>query len=138
MKTTFHFNTARQFRKFLKSFATMTKRREAQFFTRIVNHAERSMRFGSLTTGAPGQPFKTGNLRDKSFTRLGSIASREVELGFDLSIAPYAPIIENRLNNINLRSSTGGFHSIKITHLNFILIMRQELAVVKAQIGIAR
>ena len=134
----FHFDTAAAFAAFIRRHVDMTKRREAQLYTRVVNHAERSMRFGSRTTGAPGQPFRTGNLRDDAFYREGSVAGRNVAMGFDLNIAPYAPIIEHQLGDIELRSEVGGFHSIKLTTNNFSRILREELAYVKAAINIAK
>jgi len=127
-----YFHSARAFARYLNDYADMTKRREAQLFTRVVNHCERSIRFGSPVTGAPGQPFRTGNLRDVSFVRKGSVADRDVSMAFT---APYAPIFEDQVGHATIVSEVGGFHSIKITQLNFRHILSFELAIVRAQIA---
>ena len=110
----------------------MTEEREALLYGRIVDHVERSIRFGSGVTGAPGQPVKTGALRD-SFIEEGSRAARLVTIS---STLPYAHDRENNFRHATQRSSVGGSHSVKITRLNWRLIVAHELAIVKAQVNV--
>jgi hypothetical protein len=119
------------FRRALARHTEKVNRREGVMFRNTVEHVERSIKFGSETTGAPGQPVRSGNLL-KSFFRSGSLRSRNVTIAADLTKAPYAPLIENNPNDMQLRSEVGGFHSIKITKINFRWIVRYELAVAKA------
>lgn len=123
-------SSAIEFSQTLRRFAGMAERREQVLFERIVNHVERSVRYGSPTTGAPGQPVDTGELL-RSWYRTGSIQSRVVSLASDL---PYAPIIEDNFRGAQLRSKVGGFHSVKLTKHGFKAIIRQELGVTKSKI----
>lgn len=131
-----YFNTAKQYAKFIASHTDMTRLREAGLFRRVANHVEKSMRYGSPVTGAPGQPVRTGNLRDRSFFRVGSVKERDMGFGFRLSIAPYAPIYEDNLMGYTIRSKVGGYHSIKITRVNYRLIVGYELARTKKEINV--
>jgi len=95
-----------------------------------LDHAERSIKFGSATTGAPGQPVRSGNLL-RSFHQEGSKSAQDI---FIVSRISYANIIENNFRRATLRSAVGGFHSVKITRVNFRWIVRHELAIVKEEV----
>ena len=124
--------TARQFHRSLIDFADMSKRREHALFVRVDIHIGRSIRYGSATTGAPGQPVRKGNLL-KSYKRIGSVEAREIA---HVSNSPYAHVIEHNKRGAVLRSPVGGFHSVKLTRLHWKLIVRQELNDIKRKIRI--
>lgn len=122
--------TGTQFARRLRNFAAMAAEREQLLYERTVDHVELSMTVGSHVTGAPGVPVKSGDLL-RSYQRTGSIAARDVAI---VSNLPYAHIIEHNRRGAQLRSKVGGFHSNKITRLNFRLIVAYELALVKSQV----
>lgn len=82
-------------------------------FAEVVVEAHRSIQSGSEITGAPGQPVQSGNLRNSWIyaivQRIRATISSPVE---------YAESIEDgigRFGAMQVRSSVGGFHSVKIT-----------------------
>jgi len=89
----------------------------------VAEHCFRSITVGSPITGAPGQPVKTGRLL-KSWRRQGTARSKNISI---YTQVPYAPIIEDNLRGATLRSSVGGFHSVKMTVMGFHRIVTYEL-----------
>lgn len=123
-----NFNTAQRFNKSLIDFDKMSKKRESNLYSALVKHCLRSIKFGSATTGAPGQPVDTEALR-KSWTKKGTLASRDVEIS---THKKYAPKFEaGGGSNFVLRSKVGGFHSVRLTRLNWRWVVKEELAIVK-------
>lgn len=122
---------AKSFARTLRRHAAMAMEREELLYQRSFDHATRSVLDGSEVTGAPGQPFRTGNLY-RAFHVTGSLASQNAALVADLEQAPYAPIVEDNLHGA--RYHNGGPHSIKITRVNFRHIVRHELARVKKEV----
>lgn len=94
----------------------------------VAAHAEVSIKYGSPVTGSPGQPVEFENLR-KSYNavRLGRAS---VNIISDL---PYAEIIENNRRGAQLRSSVGGFHSIKITRIGWGRLVAYEARKIKVR-----
>jgi len=99
----------------------------AELIQRVNNHVERSLRFGSHVTGAPGQPVKTRFLLE-SYIRGGSLATGVISHSFT---APYASIIEHNARGATLRSKVGGWHSVKLTRLGFNRIVDYEATKMK-------
>ena len=86
-----------------------------------VNHAFRSIRYGSAVTGAPGQPVDTGALLA---SWLLQFQSGWTAIMFSPLI--YAPIIEDNHRGATLRSKVGGFHSVKLTRAGWQRVVRHE------------
>jgi hypothetical protein len=107
----------------VKKFVENTKAKERMLHKRTVEHAYRSIRFGSAVTGAPGQPVDTTELL-KSW-RMVKRANRITDL---VSNAPHADIIEHNRRGARLRSKVGGFHSVAITRMGWHLIVKYEWA----------
>lgn len=123
-----NFDTGKRFSKTLDEFAKMAKKREAKLYSALVRHCLRSIKYGSPTTGAPGQPVDTEALR-LSWTRKGTLASRNVEISTDKK---YAPKFEaGGGTNFVLRSKVGGFNSVRLTRLNWRWVVQEELAIIK-------
>ena len=81
----------------------------------------RSVVRGSSLTGAPGQPVQSGNLAGS-----WNLSFPEVLLSELLTNVVYAPAIENAVGpkgDLTLRSSVGGFHSVKLTRAGFPAIL---------------
>lgn len=119
--------SAAEFSEQLKGFGELTKARRKLLFRRVVEHVGRSIRFGSPTTGAPGQPVKSGDLL-KSWRQEGDADSGRVTW---ISNLYYAPIIEDNWRGATLRSPVGGFHSVKLTVAGYGAIIDEELKFVK-------
>lgn len=116
-----------------------TYRRVQDAFVFSTEEVERSVKFGSELTGAPGQPVQTGNLLSSwqgayegptlwALTTTGRSASGEP--------VGYAEHIENGGNArgpFTLRSQVGGFHSVKLTAASWDRIV--EFAARKAGSG---
>lgn len=122
--------SAADFARGLRRFGDLMIERETRLYRAAVDHVERSIKDGSAVTGAPGQPIQSGNLY-RAWHRAGSLGAQNVAIVCDVIMAPYAGKIEHRTGGITIRSSVGGAHSIKITRLNFPLIIRHELPIVK-------
>lgn len=97
--------------------------REEELFRRVVAHVGRSIMYGSNVTGAPGQPVDTGALL-ASWRKGGDEEAQIVRWFTELY---YAPIIEDNWRGATLRSSVGGFHSVKLTRIAFYRIVHYEL-----------
>lgn len=123
-------NTAALFRRNLKKFVRISKERQILLYNRSLDHVERSIVHGSSVTGAPGQPKKSGDLI-KSWKEEGSRQAQSVSFTSEL---PYAHDREDNRRGATQRSSIGGSHSVKITRVNYGLIIRHELPIVKAQL----
>jgi hypothetical protein len=120
--------SAKIFARKLNGFAELSEDRFRLLFLRTAREAYRSIKFGSEVTGAPGQPVKTRKLLN-SWRITGTAASGTITMQTDLH---YAPIIEDNFRGATLRSKVGGFHSVKITRLNFRYIVSSELRKVKS------
>lgn len=114
----------------LNGIVDKTRRQEAELYRGCVNHAFRSIRFGSKVTGAPGQPVDTQALLDSWVLKYE--AGRQAYAESSLF---YAPIIEDNKRGAQLRSKVGGFHSVKLTRVGWNRIVQYELQNVKAGRG---
>lgn len=101
-------------------FCRLAKQREKALYKQSVEHAFRSIRFGSDVTGAPGQPVKEGVLLASWEMRQAGNAT-ELETPLE-----YGPIIEDNFRGATLRSEVGGFHSVKLTRLGWRRIVAYE------------
>ena len=101
------------FRSDLERHKRNTRARLRQTFVAATEEVHKSITIGSAITGAPGQPVDTGQLRGSWVPRfLGPWQWR------DTTNTVYAPGIEDGIGphgQITLRSSVGGFHSVKMT-----------------------
>jgi hypothetical protein len=106
----------------MRDFAALVEQRYADLYENTAAHVGRSIISGSHITGAPGQPFKDGDLI-KSWRRYaaGRWGIRWV------STSPYAHVIEYNLRGATLRSKVGGFHSVTLTRLMWPRIVQYEL-----------
>ena len=123
------YNTV-NFRKMVTEWEDLTLARFDLLIDRVGNHCYRSITVGSPLTGAPGQPVKSSALL-KSWRRLSQEDRRRVLIVSNLI---YAPIIEDNWRGARLRSSVGGFHSVKMTKAAFPLIVAYELEIVKRSV----
>jgi hypothetical protein len=119
--------SAKIFARKLKDFADLSDDRLRMVFLRSAREALRSIKFGSEITGAPGQPVKTRKLLN-SWRISGTAASGTITIETPIH---YASIIEHNFRGATLRSKVGGWHSVKITRLNFRYIVAHELKQVK-------
>lgn len=110
-----------EFQRDLKRFQANLLQRQQRRFVRVVGAVHRSIAFGSSVTGAPGQPVDTGALR-ASF-RVAFPTPMVAEITTDLD---YAPIIEDNVRGATLRSTVGGFHSVKMTAAGFDRLVAAE------------
>jgi hypothetical protein len=81
-------------------------------FASLATKVHASVKEGSVTTGAPGQPVDTGNLRD-SWILAFEGDHAEVRTNVE-----YAPAIEDGVGPhgpLTLRSAVGGFFSVRLT-----------------------
>lgn len=104
----------------LQTFARKYEKRQRDIFHRVVQLVFESIVEGSTTTGAPGQPVDTGNLRGSWTIRYLSPTVAQISTGVG-----YAIHIENRVNGMTLRSSVGGFFSVALTRAGFQKIVEQ-------------
>jgi hypothetical protein len=91
---------------------------------------EKSIKFGSGLTGAPGQPVDTGYLRNSWISSFPAPMLWQIETN-----ASYAPVVEEgglvsrgrsggfSGGTYRLRSEVGGFHSVKLTRTGFTRIV---------------
>lgn len=108
----------------LKLFASKVEGRARQVFVGSVNQVQTSVVDGSGLTGAPGQPVDTGNLR-ASWQQVYP----EDWIGEVFTNVAYAEPIEEGVGPhgpMTLRSSVGGFHSVKLTRANWDRIVEHE------------
>ena len=113
---------AAEFRRNIIKFGEFNRRQFEFILNETRDLTFESIRDGSSITGAPGQPVDTWNLYN-SWRKEGGASTGEWRVYPDLEQAPYAPIIENNSMGHTLRSKVGGWHSVKITRLNFRLII---------------
>ena len=113
----------------LRLFADKVDGRLQQVFVGSVNHVYRSIVDGSPTTGAPGQPVDTGNLK-ASWTEafpeelVGTVSTNVVYAEpIEEGIGPYGPM--------TLRSQVGGFHSLKLTRASWDRIVQEEVTLAR-------
>lgn len=95
-----------------------------ELFVTVANATKDSIVIGSPVTGAPGQPVDTGALR--ASWQLRFLSPVESEISTNLA---YAPAIEDGVGPhgpLTLRSSVGGFHSVKATVAGFGRIVEDE------------
>lgn len=121
----------------MKRFAVTVETRKAAVFEKSCELAETSIRVGSALTGAPGQPVGQygpgyhpgevgGTLRDSWIREHESADAQSITthlayaLGIEDATGPYGPI--------NLRSTEGGFHSVKLTVAGWHNIVAQANA----------
>lgn len=114
------------FAKDLAAFTDRLRARETVLFGNVVQHVEESIKVGSPVTGAPGQPVDTGALLNSWETE--HVAPRIAEV--TTSIAHAVPI-ENNERGAQLRSSVGGFGSVKLTRMGFPAIVDHETDALK-------
>lgn len=107
----------------MKQAAANIRARENKLQSRLAERVFNSIRDGDTATGAPGQPVDTGALY-KSW-RKRKVARREWEI---VSNSPYADVIEENRRGATLRSSVGGFHSVKLTRLGWNRLVAEEVA----------
>jgi hypothetical protein len=96
--------------------------REQQLKKQCDSHVLKSVTVGSNVTGAPGQPVEGGALLG-SF-RMEKVSNTETDI-ISRGV-PYADVIEENVRGATLRSSVGGFHSVKMTRLGWNKIVAFE------------
>jgi hypothetical protein len=110
------------FERDLARFVKKVYDRHETLHNRVVDHVGRSIRFGSATTGAPGQPVKSGKLLASWYARHNGRW-----MVHWVSNIRHARAIEHNLRGAQLRSKVGGFHSVKLTRAGFTRIVQTEL-----------
>jgi len=122
----------------INAWTTATERRVLDAFVFCTEEVRRSVVEGSALTGAPGQPVDTGALRSSW------IGEFQGALVYELTTkSQYAPYIEDggnargrfrppgtgiRLRNgRNVKSTVGGFHSVKLTTTSWPVIVRHAV-----------
>lgn len=118
-------HTAAQFGNQLALFAAKLERNRQKVLGRATSIAYQSITKGSPITGAPGQPVETGAL-----LRSWVIEFRGPNVSTITSDLPYAHIIENGIGPhgpLTLRSTVGGFHSLKQTAAAWQRVLRQAM-----------
>ena len=112
----------------ISAWEAKTQKRLVTVHARAAFAVRDSVVSGSSETGAPGQPIDTGNLRGS-----WQLTHPEPMLARLTTNVSYAPAIEEGMNNsvtsgrsggsigspMTLRSEVGGFHSVKLTRINF-------------------
>ena len=101
----------------LRRFSAKYDRKADEFFTGATDEVARSVVEGSTITAAPGQPVQTGNLKNSWIPR--RLGARRWQITTNVV---YAPVIED-LIGIQIRSSVGGGHSVKMTRAGWQLIV---------------
>ena len=120
--------SAASFQKSLREFVALANSREERLFQAVSARVGKSIMYGDKSTGAPGQPVRSGALL-ASWVEEGDFGTRLVHW---ISRLKYASVIEHNLRGAILRSKVGGFHSVKLTMMAWKRIVREELAKVKA------
>jgi hypothetical protein len=111
----------------VQKFAAKVEDREKRVFDKVADHLHRSMTVGSETTGAAGQPVKTGNLINSFHPEyLGKFEWQ------DTTNVEYAPDIEHNARGATLQSEVGGFHSLADTVGGFKAIVREAVDEVRS------
>lgn len=95
----------------LARFMAKTEAKAKAVFVNSASAVQQSIVHGSPITGSPGQPVDFGTLRDSwSPPLFDSPTSATISTNLE-----YAPSIEDNLRGARLRSSVGGFHSVRLT-----------------------
>ncbi len=96
----------------IQRFIHKTRGLSRDVFVSLATKVHASVKVGSPTTGAPGQPVDTGNLRNSWILGIGPDVA-EISTNVE-----YARAIEDGIGAhgpLQLRSKVGGFHSVKLT-----------------------
>lgn len=104
----------------LSRFIGKMRDRQKRIHNRVAELAFRSIVVGSPITGAPGQPVRTGNLKNSW--------QKVLIKPFDTAIithVPYAPNMEDHTGNFH--SEVGGAHSVKMTRAGFDRLVKQAV-----------
>lgn len=122
----------------LQRFAAKTQGKSNALFINVAKDVKASIVDGSAVTGAPGQPVDTGNL--KASWQLTMEAKHSALISTNVA---YAPVIEDNLRSSfdprgampvkdalrkPIKSTVGGFHSVKLTVGAFDRIVESKLA----------
>lgn len=105
----------------IAGFNQRLRQRESHLFVNVVSHVETSIKVGSPSTGAPGQPVDTGNLLNSYQTKF--VAPRVAEVSTPVA---YAPDVEDNSRGVVFKSSVGGAHSVRLTRAGFPAIVEFE------------
>ncbi len=93
---------------------------------RVSVAAQNEVKFGGGVTGAPGQPLKSGALRNSYQLTFPTPTTSQIATdkpyarSIELGVGPHGPL--------TLRSSIGGFHSIALVVAGFDRLVANELA----------
>lgn len=110
-----------EFSRALDAFTKKVKFETHEVFVRSAQLAHQSIVDGSPVTSAPGQPVDTGNLKNSFVLTINpTVATIETNV-------EYAPIIEHNLRGATVRSTRGGFHSVKLTVNAFDKLVAQAV-----------
>jgi len=122
----------------LQRFAAKTQGKSNALFINVASGVKESIVNGSAVTGAPGQPVDTGNLKDSWQLTFEGKHSALISTN-----VAYAPVIEDNLRSSfdprgampvkdalrkPVKSTVGGFHSVKLTVGAFDRIVEGKLA----------
>jgi hypothetical protein len=109
----------------VRSFGLTVTTRNQRVFVNTAAAVQNSITNGSPITGSPGQPVQTGHL--KASWQLTFPSQQEALISTN---TVYAPQIEDGISwrgtPLTLRSAVGGFHSVKLTVLNFDRLVAAE------------
>lgn len=107
----------------LARFAEKIDARRQAVFVNTAAAVKDSIVNGSAITGAPGQPVDTGTLKNSWILAFDSPDTATVSTNIE-----YAPIIEDNVRGAVLRSTVGGFHSVRYTVAGFERLVAAEVA----------
>jgi len=109
----------------VRSFGLAVTARNQRVFVNTAAAVKDSITDGSSLTGSPGQPVQTGHL--KASWQLTFQSQQEALISTN---TVYALQIEDGISwrgtPLTLRSAVGGFHSVKLTVLNFDRLVAAE------------
>lgn len=108
----------------LRSFTLKCEARNQAIFVNTVSAVKSSITDGSPLTGSPGQPVRSGTLKNSWQASFDSATSATISTNIvyaepiEEGVGPYGPLV--------LRSATGGFHSVRLTRAGFDHIVSDE------------
>jgi phage gpG-like protein len=108
-----------------RAFRVKLEKQTMDIFRGTVDGALASIQTGSPTTGAPGQPVDTGNLRASWNVQYESPTVALISTNVE-----YAPYIEAGVGPkgaLTLRSQVGGFNSVELTKQGIDLLVNEEI-----------
>jgi hypothetical protein len=112
----------------VRSFAVAVQARNRRVFVNTASAVKDSITDGSNITGAPGQPVKSGVLKGSWI--LEFLSPTEARISSGGAASAYNWQIEDGISwrgqPLTLRSAVGGFHSVKLTVLNFDRLVAVE------------